>query len=505
MNDQGHNRRGVCGVLRVRHVALWVLAGVAGSACSAGEPGTSEAVARIDERIVYLNESQTEYENASVDAQEASTAVGLLTNTSNLDRTANGVAKNCPDKTQQTFACTAVLNTFDNALCADQPWHSQHSVSPACTAFMIKNDQGSPAIFATAGHCMLNQTECAAQSVVLKWRRAQPSFPAGNPNILEQHLYQCTNLLAHGTASGIGPGDWAVFEVDRHVTGGGITGGPLTPDREALPLSAVGPVPGGGGMTMGHPVGLPTKVDEVIKMGTVSSRGAGTFYVFADVMEGQSGSPVIDQAGEVVGILSEGRGPVKIGTCLKQCFKPSEGEPACDPLTGMSASDPNAFAAVAVNISQLPSQIRTTAEHVMILLDQTGSMTTTTVGSRTRWDDAIDAALAWVQFDKLSAGLVERAYSIYTFRDDTVIGGTQTGAQRIWPLANSTDCGNFDAATGYCVLPRATSLEPAQYAALQKRLETLRESQRAVIGPTTPLAHSQPVPKPREPEDDCRS
>lgn len=72
---------------------------------------------------------------------------------------------------------------------------------------------------------------------------------------------------------------------------------------------------------MRHPVGLPTKVDELIKMGTVSSRGAGTFYVFADVMEGQSGSPVIDAAGEVVGILSEAQGPVMVGSCRKQCYE----------------------------------------------------------------------------------------------------------------------------------------------------------------------------------------
>jgi hypothetical protein len=495
-----YKRGGMGAGLRRTFVPLWLLAAAAAGACSAEDAGKPEATAQSDDSIVFQNITQEEYDSTDVsnNAKEWATAVGLLTDTTNLDRTSNGVPKNCPDKTQTTFACTAVLKTFDNYLCSDELWHAQKFVAPACTAFMIKNDPDQPAIFATAGHCIADQADCNTQSVILHWRPSS-NFPGGNPNILEQHIYQCTTMLAHGSqTSGIvtSPGDWAVFQVDRHVTGGGVTGGPLTPDREALPLSTVGPVPGGGGTTIGHPLGLPTKIDEEVEMGpAVSPRGTGTFFAFLDAMEGQSGAPLLDDSGEVVGILGEAQGPIlpQNSTCHRQCFNPLQGEPACPPLTGMDADatkSPTSYATVAVDISQLPSQFRTSAEHVMILLDQTGSMTTATSGARTRWDDAIDAALAWVQFDKLSSSLVDRAYSIWTFRDDTVIGGTQTGPQRIWPQSNSSDCANFETATGYCLLPRTTGLESPQYDALQDRLEAMREAQRAVVGPNTPLAHS---------------
>jgi len=482
-------KRGFGGILRPAVVPLWVLGGVGAAACSAGEGGPRETSVQTDAPIVFQAEKLVEYENATNNEQEWATAVGLLTNTANLNRTSNGVPKNCPDKTQSTFECTAVLQTINSILCSGEDFQEQKDVSPACTAFMIKNEPNQPAIFATASHCLIDANDCAGSSVVLKWRRSQPNFPGGNPNILEQHLYQCTSILARGGPAGSlgSPQDWLVFQVDRHVTGGGVTGGPLTTEREALPLSAVGAVPSADATTIGHPLGMPTKIDQDAKLGASVPGRAGMFFVFTDAMDGHSGAPVLDESGQVVGIMSEARGPVKVDSCFRQCFDPS-GNPICPPLTGVDG--PNGFAATAVNIAQLPSQFRTSAEHVMILLDQTGSMTQVTTGTRTRWDEAIDAALAWVQFDKLSAGLVDRAYSIWAFRDDTSIGGSQTGAVRVWPQSGSTDCANFDAASGYCVFPRATSLEPAEYVALQERLETMREANRAVAGPNTPLARS---------------
>src|ERR1041385_809584 len=132
----------------------------------------------------------------------------------------DGTPKNCPDKTQQSFACTAVLDTFQKFLCSDEKFSNELHINDSCTAFMIKNDPGEPAVFATARHCLHSVTDCTDQSVVLKWRIV-PTFPNGNPNVLEQHIYQCTSVLADGGNTSIlsGSGDWAIFQVDREEIG----------------------------------------------------------------------------------------------------------------------------------------------------------------------------------------------------------------------------------------------------------------------------------------------
>jgi hypothetical protein len=482
---QGYNARG----------PIWLLAGVVFFGCSV-DPG--DAIEQRTGKVVFEDQSQIEFESGTPEQQEMATAVGILMPTASINRNnPNGTPKNCPDKTVQSFDCTAVLNVFSNALCLGEQWQDQESINDSCTAFMIRNDPDSPAVFATAGHCVGVGPSCGERSVVLRWRRSPGTFPGGNPNVYEQHIYQCSRVLAHGGHTDPGltsPRDWAVFEVDRHVTGGGETGGPLTPEREPLVLSTLGTFEGEEISSIGHPAGMPTKIEPEGRVGgMVTNRGPGTFYVLRDAMAGESGAPVIDSVGEVIGITTGSKGPIKRSgeTCFRQCFPPPAGVDECPPLPGLAANDPNAYATIAVDIAQLPSSLRTTAEHVMILLDQTGSMTAAGSGpGLTRWDDAVSAAKQWVQFDKLTAGFVERAYSIWTFRNDVPLGGTQTGLRKIWPAASSSDCGQFEAATGFCVLPRAASLEPPQYNALVARLETIRESERAVAGPNTPLAHS---------------
>ncbi len=495
MQTHAHTPHNPSTHLRSSCIPAWLLVlAMAAMGCS---EAPMDQVSRSRQAIVHEDVSQIEFSEGTDIQQEWGTAVGLITNTSRLSRLrGDGTPKQCPDKTQVSYDCTAVLDVAPDVMCSDQIWAGQDS-GGSCTAFMIKNEPGQPAIFATAGHCLPVGPDCSSKSVVLHWRPAS-GFPGGNPNVLEQHIYQCTSVLAHGghtDAALTSPQDWAVFEVDREVSGGGVTGGPFTPGREALPISSVGPVTGSSGTTIGHPAGLPTKIDpEVTIGGLVTNRGAGTFYAFLDGMEGQSGSPIIDPSGEVVGILTGAKGPLpdSENDCYRQCYKPPgpSGE-ECPPLTGVDPNSDEAFATIGVNISQLPTAYRSTAETVVILLDQTGSMTEPGMADgMMKWDDAINAASQWVQLDRLTAPLIDRAYSIWTFRNDTTSGGTQNGIRQIWPEPTSADCYQYDTDTGFCTLPRSSATEPPGYDELQLRLETVRETHRPVTGPNTPLAHS---------------
>ena len=92
---------------------------------------------------------------------------------------------------------------------------------------------------------------------------------------------------------------------------------------------------------------------------------------------------------------------------------------------------------------QLSPAQAATAQTIGIILDNTGSMTETGmagVSTTWKWDDAIGAAVSWVQQDQLD-NKTDREYSIWTFRNDTVVGGTQNGLKQIYPVtAEAGDC-----------------------------------------------------------------
>lgn len=182
-----------------------------------------------------------------------------------------------------------------------------------CTAFMIGSDT-----FATAGHCIVpdefgaslaeRRTECHERKVILRWRESDDSsFPLGNPNILDRHVYQCVEVLAHGgtrygSKEAGNPNDWAEFRVDRLVSGGVGTGGPLTPAREPLTLSTTGVTTGQTDLlTIGHAYSRPLRIDTEVTVAMASSpQTAGTFEIQAEGAPGLSGAPVLDASGAVV-------------------------------------------------------------------------------------------------------------------------------------------------------------------------------------------------------------
>ncbi len=270
----------------------------------------------------------------------------------------NSTAFNCPVPPTATD-CTWIMSTTPSGLCAGEFFSSERVMPVACTAFMIGPDR-----FATAAHCMTDlvfpwngwNQECAERSVVMRWRTSGSSFPDGNPNIFSRHIYFCDAVLDHGpvalpTTSGL-PNDWVVFRVDRPVSGGTGTGGPLTAAREPLFPASAPVAPSQNNLIWTHNFGLPLKLDNQVNIASVgqvlvNGGGPGTFTVEADLLPGSSGAPVLTPSGAALGMVISG--PKEVlgpGGCTQDCFPTGQGAPTC-PGSGDHRS-------VGLDLKQLP-------------------------------------------------------------------------------------------------------------------------------------------------------
>ncbi len=339
------------GGMRVLGVSIAAAVGVAFAGC-ASEP--HEDSASRGSEVIWGNANLKNFQNVSNQAhQEYGTAVGLMVNSSDL----NSTAFNCPVPPTATD-CTWILSTQQSTFCSGELFSSERKTSAACTVFMVGPDR-----FATAAHCMTDLVapwngwgqECAKRAVVMRWRTSSPNFPNGNPNILSRHIYFCDAVLDHGptvlpAVNGL-PDDWVIFRVDRPVTGGTGTGGPLTTDREPLFPTNAAPTISQNNLIWSHTFGLPLKLDDQVNVAAIGQQfptngGPGTFTVEADLLRGSSGAPVLTPAGAAFGMVIAGPewalGP---GGCVKDCFPTGQGAPTCPGTTHHS---------IALDLQQLP-------------------------------------------------------------------------------------------------------------------------------------------------------
>ena len=314
--------------------------------------------------VLFGSPSRQSYAEATAQHQEWATAVGVLVARDDITYLGGACAN---PATGTSNDCTVELNSLTAAesVALDLTPFCAHGVNAnlhpndeqmrgdVCTAFMIAQDT-----FVTAAHCIVpdgapftqadQELECSKRSVVLRWRASDNAeYPNGNPFVLERHVYHCTEVLGHGQLVNgwLVPrlengqnNDWAIFKVDRDVSGGTGTGGPLTSAREPLVLATAAPANDTEGLTIGHPYGQPTKIDpEVQVFESPSALGFGTFTWLGDGNRGMSGAPLLNEAGTVLGIVVAGppfaqepdpRFPGK--TCNMECYSDSDGRtPVC--------------------------------------------------------------------------------------------------------------------------------------------------------------------------------
>jgi hypothetical protein len=182
-------------------------------------------------------------------------------------------------------------------LCSDEKFAKQPTTMISCTGFLIADD-----LLMTAGHCMVNVGQANNQVTPMcsdfNWlfdfqynRKGQDilhDLPANTVSACSKVLF------AKHLGSGDGRMDFALIRLARKY-----------PNRAKLKISTETVRKGQPVHIMGYPSGLPLKYAGGAFV-LNDKPGAQFFEANVDAVGGNSGSPVMNVKGEVVGILVRG-------------------------------------------------------------------------------------------------------------------------------------------------------------------------------------------------------
>lgn len=183
-------------------------------------------------------------------------------------------------------------DSMSSLLCPDQKFASDPSLSYACTGFLI-----APDILVTAGHCVSNvgetRHERGGYCEVFSWLfdyRVDVDFE----NIPKSKLVGCKEIVYAIREEEAPFRDFAIVRLDRAVT-----------DRAPLKLSTDLIEADASVSMVGYPLGTPAKYSTDARVLRNDLRK--DFLISnLDAFEGNSGSPVLNKSGKVIGILTGG-------------------------------------------------------------------------------------------------------------------------------------------------------------------------------------------------------
>jgi V8-like Glu-specific endopeptidase len=174
-------------------------------------------------------------------------------------------------------------------VCASEKFSDQ-LLAPMCSGFLV-----GPDLLVTAGHCYKSfstpEAVCQNFAWMFDYHMASPSHDPSK-NIPAANVYRCKEVVKAVLTP---DSDYAIIRLDRAVTG-----------RQPLRYRQSGKVSSSSRLVViGHPSGLPTKVAGDGRI-TFNSN-ANNFSTTLDTFHGNSGSAVFNAAGQVEGILIQGK------------------------------------------------------------------------------------------------------------------------------------------------------------------------------------------------------
>lgn len=187
-------------------------------------------------------------------------------------------------------------------LCSDEPYANQPSLYVGCTGFLVGED-----LLLTAGHCSVNQGVvehennpfCRDFSWVFDVNDVKSKAPM--TNIDAGQVFECQEIIkavhTYDFIRMVGDEaelrfrqDWGLVRLKRKT------------GRTALPLTSRAPQVGERMEMLGHPMAMQLMSSSGQVLADKGEYFSGTFDGFG----GNSGSPILNAAGEVAGILVRG-------------------------------------------------------------------------------------------------------------------------------------------------------------------------------------------------------
>lgn len=182
-------------------------------------------------------------------------------------------------------------------LCSDEKFAKQPTTMISCTGFLVGDD-----LLMTAGHCMVNVGQASNQVTPMcsdfNWL-FDFHYLSKNQNLIHdipaENVVGCSKVLfAKHVGTGDGRMDFALIKLSKSL-----------PHRPKLKISPEPIRRGQQVHILGFPSGLPLKYAGGAFV-TNDRKGSQYFEANLDAVGGNSGSPVFNNQGEVVGILVRG-------------------------------------------------------------------------------------------------------------------------------------------------------------------------------------------------------
>ena len=188
------------------------------------------------------------------------------------------------------------LDTESLNVCKDVKFASDPVVLYPCTGFLV-----APDLLATAGHCQVNvgvsQNETESYCKAYDWLfdyEADASGQVKTKGISPEKLYHCKKIIYAVNDEHAPYNDFALVQLDRPVV-----------DRKPLKLASAPSHVGDSVSILGFPLGTPMKFADQAHI-RANASDSPTYTTDLDVMDGDSGAPVMNQLNEVIGILISG-------------------------------------------------------------------------------------------------------------------------------------------------------------------------------------------------------